>query len=311
MKDYYQDLEIDPDTSIHDIKQQYRKLARKYHPDKNNNSNESTEHFKRLSEAYTVLSNPKKRYFYDIQRRFSLLESFDLSDDDLEILHKYYDKIMKSTEFKLFRCLCKSIPSRYKDKIVQYFKKRQPSNVLIHTKNLKYIDASQLQNNYSVTLTRKLRDVYLNILKQIIIKTNKNYFHIFITHSDYKLQIYNHKTSIITITIQTISKEPFVIHNHNLYYKHTITIYELYYGSKFIITLPDKLQLNCIASDLVHKKQSIITGFGCKNNKNIRGDLIIIYQLDKTNIDPKYKKTLQQIFPIKQNMKLDGIIYRL
>ena len=56
---YYQILNVDIDSSTKEIRKHYYKLALKYHPDKNKDL-ESSEKFKILSEAYSILSNPKK-----------------------------------------------------------------------------------------------------------------------------------------------------------------------------------------------------------------------------------------------------------
>jgi len=63
-RDYYEVLGISKDTQINEIKSQYRKLALKFHPDRNKSS-EAPEHFKEISEAYAVLSDTKKRQLYD------------------------------------------------------------------------------------------------------------------------------------------------------------------------------------------------------------------------------------------------------
>ena len=62
---YYQILNIDQCCSTKEIKKHYYRMAKQYHPDKNKNI--SDENFKYLSEAYTTLSNPKKRYIYDLK----------------------------------------------------------------------------------------------------------------------------------------------------------------------------------------------------------------------------------------------------
>ena len=64
-RDYYQILEVDKNASAEDIKRSYRKLAVKYHPDKNPGDSSAEEKFKELGEAYDVLSEPEKKAAYD------------------------------------------------------------------------------------------------------------------------------------------------------------------------------------------------------------------------------------------------------
>ena len=63
--DYYQVLGIDKKATDKDIKNAYRKLARKYHPDLNPNDAEANKKFQQLNEANEVLSDPEKRKKYD------------------------------------------------------------------------------------------------------------------------------------------------------------------------------------------------------------------------------------------------------
>lgn len=64
-RDYYEVLGVKRDASEKDIRQAYRKLARKHHPDVNPNDKASEERFKEVSEAYEVLSDKDKRAKYD------------------------------------------------------------------------------------------------------------------------------------------------------------------------------------------------------------------------------------------------------
>ncbi len=64
-KDYYKILGVPKTASADEIKKNYRKLALKYHPDKNPGNKASEEKFKGLSEAYEVLHDPEKRKKYD------------------------------------------------------------------------------------------------------------------------------------------------------------------------------------------------------------------------------------------------------
>ena len=64
-EDYYKVLGVNKDASADDIKRSYRRLAIKYHPDKNPDDKEAEEKFKQCAEAYEVLSDPEKRKRYD------------------------------------------------------------------------------------------------------------------------------------------------------------------------------------------------------------------------------------------------------
>ena len=64
-RDYYEVLGVEKSATADQIKSAYRKLAMKYHPDRNPDNPEAKEKFTEISEAYEVLSNPEKRQRYD------------------------------------------------------------------------------------------------------------------------------------------------------------------------------------------------------------------------------------------------------
>lgn len=66
MKDYYETLGVKKNATDAEIKKAYRKLAMKYHPDRNKGDKGSEETFKEVNEAYAVLSDPGKRKQYDM-----------------------------------------------------------------------------------------------------------------------------------------------------------------------------------------------------------------------------------------------------
>lgn len=87
MEDYYKVLGVEKGASDEDIKKAYRKLALKVHPDRHGGNKENEEKFKKISEAYAVLSDSQKRKQYD---------TFGSSD-----FHKRYstDDIFRGTDF--------------------------------------------------------------------------------------------------------------------------------------------------------------------------------------------------------------------
>merc|ERR1711936_115995 len=101
---YYSLLEVPSNASAADINKAYRKLALKWHPDKNpDNQHEATVKFKEISEAYEVLSDEQKRKIYDRYGKEGLAQQDgqqqgkreDLDDDDDDIIF-----VSQSFEFR-------------------------------------------------------------------------------------------------------------------------------------------------------------------------------------------------------------------
>ncbi|ETR71672.1 MAG: curved DNA-binding protein [Candidatus Magnetoglobus multicellularis str. Araruama] len=88
-EDYYKELGVNKNASDSDIKKAYRKLAMKYHPDHTKGDKTAEDKFKRISEAYAVLSDKEKRQLYDtygstdFKQRYTqedIFKGFDFGD---------------------------------------------------------------------------------------------------------------------------------------------------------------------------------------------------------------------------------------
>lgn len=91
--DYYQTLGLDRSATIEDIKLAYRRLAKKYHPDRNIGDSTAEEKFKEITEAYNVLSNSSKKAVYEFsENRYDQPWVNSFTYQDLEINTTRYGK---------------------------------------------------------------------------------------------------------------------------------------------------------------------------------------------------------------------------
>ena len=283
---YYQILNIDNNATTKEIKKHYYKLAKLYHPDKNNFDKFKCEKFKLLSEAYSILSNPKKRYLYDLKLKYNLNEFFNLNftDDDYEKIHTYYNKMMNLTEIKFLYLIFSSLPEEIKNKIknkvitiLDHLNLNQNSknDTLITIDNIKYIDICELKENYSINLFRSFNDIYNNILKQIIILGKYNTYHIFITSFNYCIHLQNGQYYLKINILGNLQN--FEYNKYNLIYTQTINLYQYYYGDYYSIFLNDKKIVFKNNTDRTLKMNSL--GFKNPFNGN-RGELYIYFKLN-------------------------------
>ena len=91
--DYYRILEIEQSATSSEINRAYKKLAKKYHPDKNMHcSDDATIRFKHILEAYEILSDEQKRKKYDSKyhkrKYFDCDTQYDVKSDEMgQIIH--------------------------------------------------------------------------------------------------------------------------------------------------------------------------------------------------------------------------------
>lgn len=296
MINYYHILNLEHNSTTPEIKKAYYRLALKYHPDKNINISESTERFKLLSEAYSTLSNPKKRFLYDIHLFLKLKpDTIQLNDSDLEIIHHYYLKIIQSSEYKLFLSLYSSLPKIFKKKIYEKFsKKKINSTIVMSTHNIRYIDISGVTSNYNLNLVLKLKDLYLSKTHEIILHNHlyKNYYHLFITEP-IQLYYWNSKC-IFNVTVELEQNDKYLVSDYDLYYYNHYNLYQYYFVKDYFLSLPTTETI------LFNLSQTRIKEKGLYNPVlKKRGDLYLYHKL-LLNINQekkeKYKDIIFEIF---------------
>jgi DnaJ-class molecular chaperone len=302
---YYELLDVPTNATTDEIKQHYRKFAKVYHPDKGGDA----EQFKRIHEAYETLMDPIKRHQYDMDLSGS---TYTFTQSDYEVIYKYYHSFINSVEVRLMMSLFYRVPKDIRSKVnlSTLFTQRPSSTTMINTSNIKIVDATQLYDNITLHLKRTLHDVFTRVCKQIIVKTRTTYHHLFITDSDYDMYLYNNVNSGIKLELTTVPDHTFYKRGYDLCYIKKLDIYELYYGTTFSITLPNKYTICCNANQLTKKKSSFIDTFGFYNpTVKKRGRLHIIYQLVHPDIDgdtmkdsmkDSMKQTMKELFHKKE-----------
>jgi curved DNA-binding protein CbpA len=302
--DYYDMLEVPKNASIRKIRRHYYQLAKKYHPDKNVDETH-TETFKYLSEAYSTLSNPKKRYLYDIQLEFTEDTHFPdhkFSELDLDTLYEYYERFVQSTEIKFLRTLYGSLPSATKhaihynlrhciQEIREAFSKDHQVNPcmdMYDIQHLRVIDITALYEVREITLKRDFREAYENSCKIILIKMRHSAFHVYVTHSDYTICCEYLKIHIVTSLPPSIHLD-----GCDIYVERPINLYQHFFLTNYILQLSSEYILYDRHHTTIHHK-------GLRNpTTHLRGTLRIHHGicLDVDHdILNTHKHLLQSIF---------------
>ena len=254
--DYYEILHIPKFTnSIKDIKQAYYSLSILYHPDKNKGDDS---YFKKINEAHEILSDEIKKIKYDLELRFPFFKNIELSENDYEIIHRYYSKITTSNEYKLFHLLYKSLPKDIQKKM---------SSTTNHSLYIspKWIDISSLDKNTCVHLYVNMEESYKDTIKTIFIKTKYNSIcYLFIRYFNDTLIIDN-KDCFLTLCIHTKNKDNFYRKDNDLY-----CLIPKESQSLDRLTLPDNQTICMIYNSFEG------LGFSYKYNSTIKGKLILV-----------------------------------
>ena len=120
MKDYYKILEVSVTATLEDIKKSYRRLALKYHPDRNHGDKISESKFKEVAEAYEILSDAEERTKYDYEyNRNRQSKNTNSSQQGKKAENKTEESITPITFLSIFRGIRKKVEGLDKKRINQ------------------------------------------------------------------------------------------------------------------------------------------------------------------------------------------------
>lgn len=289
--DYYEILGLDKSASIEDIKRAYKKLALKYHPDKNGGDSDM---FRKINEAYQFLGDPEKKRVYD--------EIHNGNDKD-------YSELL----------------SMLMNIIINMMKKRWTST----SEKTKTQQQNKYLHHLNINIEISLDELYLGGIKKLVIKTKKLdgsliSKNIFIPLVDYK-EVYifegqgdeiekdKYNNIIIHLNIKnhdTINIDN-VLDKYDLIILDTISLYEYYYGIKRQIKYlgGENINIDVSKENIVRYGNSVHV---CLENKGLlytseddivkRGKLYIYYNIVlPLDIPEDCLSTLESHFNIRNN----------
>ncbi|MBN3289458.1 DNJC5 protein, partial [Polypterus senegalus] len=105
----YYVLGVDKNASVDDIKKSYRKLALKYHPDKNPDNPEAADKFKEINNAHAILNDPTKRNIYDKYGSLGLYVAEQFGEENVNtyfVLSSWWAKVKKQIPSSVFMYFC-------------------------------------------------------------------------------------------------------------------------------------------------------------------------------------------------------------
>ncbi|MGD9007478.1 MAG: J domain-containing protein [Desulfobacteraceae bacterium] len=293
--DYYKTLGIDKNASDSDIKKAYRKLAMKYHPDHTKGDKTAEEKFKKISEAYAVLSDPEKRKQYDtygsadFQQRFSqedIFRNFDFSD--------------------IFREFGFGGGSRTADGGFRFsFGGGSPFGG--QQRQQRPIKGSDLVYELPITL----HDVANGSKKQISLQHQGRSETITVTipkgmTSGKKLRLagkgesspYGGPAGDLFIKVKVVEDPVFKADNHDLYVYQTIKLTQALLGTQVAVPTLAGRELNLkIPAGTRHKTKMRLAGHGLPQMKGSgKGDLFVVILIDlPKQLTPEQKNLVRQL----------------
>lgn len=147
------------------LKKQYRKMALKYHPDKNGNTNESNEHFKNINEAFTYLNNDFNIYYNINSNKYDDTELYNSQTNYLNVLKDFIKSVMENNDYvDILVIIIHNIITMGKKLSLKLFEDLNKEVVFtIYVFLSKYREVFNLNNDLIDYIHNILRDKYKNV----------------------------------------------------------------------------------------------------------------------------------------------------
>jgi len=310
MQSYYDVLKVSKNATKEEIKSSYKKLAKIYHPDKNNEK-DAKEHFQKIQEAYEHLSDDEKKAQYDNpmpQNPFNFMNQNNMPGFPFNIFQQHFNQQNNKKNDEIF--ICNITLSDVYFGTVKHFnikKKYMCESCKIQCKNCNgsgvingqkiqmgpFVQFLQQQCNVcsgncvirnNITCNNCNSSGFLNKEKNIEIhipkgvENNKQYIYEGWGEQAVKS---NEKSGDFIIRLNVENHDTFERENLNLIYKTQITLYESIIGKE--LTIPyfeDKIIVNVNTFGIINpEKEYIVLEKGLRNEMNQKGNLKIIFKI--------------------------------
>ena len=306
-KDYYKTLEVDKKATIDEIKKSYRRLAKKYHPDKNPNDKSAEEKFKEVSEAYEVLKDPEKRKKYD--HLGANWKQYQYADGGGGDWFKNFNQGRQGSSFQYSGNFDDLFSGSFSDFFKSFF---GGSSDFSGSSNFRNFNQTQSGADLEADLPISLEEAHSGTDKQFSI--NGRTLKVKITpgtEEGRKLRLRNQggeganggAKGDLYLTIQ-VQKHPYFERKGNdLYYNLDVDLYSAVLGGKKEITTLDGKRINIIIpKETGNGKVLRINGMGMnKPDFSGRGDLFVkINVVIPTNLSDEEIKLFKQLAAIRK-----------
>jgi len=304
MRDYYEILGVSRNATEKELKEAYRRLVRKYHPDLNPNNREEAEKiFREINEAYEVLSDPEKRKLYDKYghnwKNFSQFKDYEniyqrynkggqysyrskAAQDLEEILNEIFGR-SKSSPFEFFFDLSDVFNKSGGSKRTYSY-----SYNPFEQNSSNFYSFSNSNNIPETEIYFDLNEVYNGVNKNITLNINGNLYTTTINlppkiKENSKITI-NTPYGPVKIKIKINKGDYLVFNEKNLYKVFQVDIDKIINKEEIAILLPNNKKLKTVISENDLYKEKVFKGLGLVDSKGNAGDLYI-YFVPKVNIN--------------------------